>query len=205
MFSSRGESKYLFHSVSGSDARRAQVGRAPAEVNRLKEADILASSDDEIMRRILSELSVTVPTLARDQISFARTTETKNITDHWGDTHTKDVPVFTFDVPFSGDSEIFRMQPSTYNMNPPRAEVRGTKLLIVVSDEENAEKLKASVDATLDDIEQHLRWHRELWSGVEDEIARSALARLTQRREEIARLGSAESGLANLGFKPKAT
>jgi len=193
----------LFHKIDGMDARRAQVALAAKEVDNFSEKQILSSSDDELLAVVQDKLSVVIPSLRRDDISYERKMRTINRQDMWGDRATVEVPVFYFEVPYDGEDVFFTMRPSSYNLNPPRGEARRGVLRIAIQGEEDATKLQQEVNATLASVDQYLTWHRELWAGIEVDVANAARARIAQRRQTLGTLGQAEAGLAGMGFKPK--
>lgn len=193
----------LFHKIDGMGARRAQIASAAKVIDDLSEQTILSSSDEDILKEVQQKLAIGIPTLKRDDISYERKMRTISRRDMWGDHATVEVPVFYFDVPYEGEDIFFTMRPSTYSLNPPRGEARRGVLRIAVQGEEDASKLQQEVNATLASVDQYLGWHRELFAGVDAEIANAARGRLAQRRQKLSSLGEAEAGLAGFGFKPK--
>jgi hypothetical protein len=129
-----------------------------------------------------------------------RNVERRNV---WGEYTSVELPVFYFDIPFEGEDVIFTMQPTSWSSNPPRGEARRGVLRISVVGEEDAAKVQQEVQSTLDRIDVYLTSHRQMWSGLEDEVATAARHRLAQRRQKLNALGQAEAGLAGMGFKPK--
>lgn len=63
-------------------------------------------------------------------------------------------------IPFAGDDILLDIRASTYNMNPPRFDVRGKD--IVVAHEGRApldsQQAKAAIDKLVTSIELHLNW-----------------------------------------------
>jgi hypothetical protein len=197
------EFNILFHGSDGMASRSEQIRNAAAAVEDLSESDVLSRSDDDIVAAIQAKLSVHVPVLRRDDISFERKMKTIERQDMWGERATVEVPIFYFDVPYDGEDIIFAMTPTSYSSNPPRGEARGGVLRISVMGEEDAAKLQQEVKSTLDRVDTYLSSHRQMWSGIDAEIANAARGQLVLRRQKLSRLGQAEAGLADLGFKPK--
>ncbi len=203
MYGEGPEFEVLFWTGDGMAARQNQVALAGREVDAASEAHIKSKSDDEIVNGAIEKFGTKVPTLDRDNISFERKARTVISENRWGERYERQVVVFYFDVPFSGEADIFKLRPNQYNSNPPRGQVYGSILRVSVSGEEDPEKLKAEVNSTLDDVELYLRWHGAMWAGIEDDLAREVRAKLSQRRDRLSKLGATEEGLAGLGFKPK--
>jgi hypothetical protein len=62
-----------------------------------------------------------------------------------------------FFVPFTGEPSLFRLKPSSYTMNPPRAEVRGSELVFTfVSRDPDGAAIKGEFDRQLRDVKQYV-------------------------------------------------
>jgi hypothetical protein len=62
-------------------------------------------------------------------------------------------------IPFIGDTELFRVAPTTGNLNPPKAEVRGSEILIEwqgPADEPHV--VKARIDGVVAQLKDYARW-----------------------------------------------
>lgn len=199
----REESDLLFSKFNGLDARRQHVAGTAEKADSISDHRILETDAAALVAEIVQQGSVTVPVLKRDDITYDRKEITEEATNVWGERGTRKRSVIVFEVPFEGDAEIFRIQPSTYNMNPPRAKVAKSSLHITVSDDADANRIQQNLNSVLADIEKHLDWHREMWRGVSEEIAREATQRVDVRRQKLERDRKADDGLSALGFKPK--
>lgn len=101
------------------------------------------------------------------------------------------------EVPFSGDPQMFKVRPSTYDSGPPRGEVRGTTLLFRFwSDNPHPEKLRSELDRWLADVKRYLQWQRDSFKGFNDALADSARTAITRRREKLLANQNLVSGLA---------
>src|ERR1700676_2698324 len=59
-------------------------------------------------------------------------------------------------VPFEGDAEFFRIQPSSFSLSPPRAKIgKGELLLTYVRTDQNAEAIKREYQGTVNSIKQY--------------------------------------------------
>ena len=73
------------------------------------------------------------------------------------------------EVPFSGDPEMFKVRPSTSNMNPPRGDVRGNTITFRSWGENmNAQQVRSELDRWLADINQYLQWQRNSFKNFND-------------------------------------
>jgi hypothetical protein len=89
-------------------------------------------------------------------------------------------------VPFSGDAEMFKVRPSTYDMGPPRGEVRGNTITFCYwSDTPQTDQLRLELDRWLADVKRYLQWQRDSFKGFNDALAGSAQTAITRRREKL--------------------
>jgi hypothetical protein len=67
-------------------------------------------------------------------------------------------------IPYSGQTELWRMQPSTYDYNPPRAGVNGNELIIrVVARVERAKStIPEGYKQTVESIRKYLGWQKTM-------------------------------------------
>lgn len=194
------ETESLFRDQDGSAVMRARIAQAATAVDRLSEETIQERSDYDLLAQIAKSLAVTVPTLDRDNVEVERSVRMVQRRDMWGELVQREVTSFSFSVPFAGDRDIFRMRPNTWSSSP-RATINATDLVITIDDELDPQRLKDSLGATLDDIDQYLTWHRQMWATLDQEVAQAARARLAFRRHNISNGRTAEHGLKDLGFK----
>lgn len=197
------DAELLFNKYSGLDARRQHIVAVAHKADTISDERVATSEVADLAAEIAATGTVAVPVLDRENISYERAEVVERINDHWGETHSRKRPIIEFEVPFKGDRDIFYIQPSTYSSNPPRALVKNGMLKIRVADDGNPESIQSNLNNTLDSVDGYLRWHREMWSGAEQEIQRDATAKIEARREKLKRDRQADEGLSSLGFKPK--
>jgi hypothetical protein len=105
-------------------------------------------------------------------------------------------------IPFSGDPDLLKFRPSTFTMNPPRGEVRGSELVIErVGVDLTSDSVRADLDRELGSIRQYLSWIAD--SAMQFNAALPGVARshIDARRQ---RLLNAAGMAANLGFPLRA-
>jgi len=195
--------EYLFSTGSGSDVRRNHIHTLVKQVEMLTPDHVLTQEPEAIVARIVASGSVTVPALDRDNISFSRSERTSSGHDNWGDRYERKRPVVVFEVPFTGERELFKLRPSTFTTNAPRAEIASNALRITVSDSGDPAAIKGEIDSVLEKVDQYLGWHRELWAGLDEEMGREVRQRLLARREMLEKQRQSDASLEGLGFKPK--
>lgn len=65
-------------------------------------------------------------------------------------------------IPFSGDDILLNIRATTFNMNPPRFDVRGKNIVAAYEGRAplNAKQAKAAIEHLIASVEQHLGWQR---------------------------------------------
>jgi hypothetical protein len=90
------------------------------------------------------------------------------------------------DVPFSGDPQMFSVQPNTYSNNPPQGVVRGNTLIFSYwGDSLNPEQLQNSIRDWLNNVQQHLQWQRDSFRGLNEALPREAREAIEKRRSQL--------------------
>ena len=105
--------------------------RAAEEVDKLPEAQFRQSTDEEIVAHVKSKHAVTPLELHEDQMTMeTRETQVDVRYDRMRAVSDRDRPCMipavgvTVEIPFTGDPALWKCQPSTYSLSPPRAQVR---------------------------------------------------------------------------------
>src|ERR1035437_907006 len=90
------------------------------------------------------------------------------------------------EVPFTGDPQMFRIQPSTHSLNPPRGEVRGNTIIFRHwSDTPQTQQVRGEIDRWLTDIKQHLQWQQASFRQFNDGLPGIARLAITNRRDKL--------------------
>jgi len=105
------------------------------------------------------------------------------------------------EVPFSGDPQMFRVQPSTYNMNPPQGTVQGNILTTTLwGDNLNADQVRGHINTWVREVRQHLQWQRDSFRNFNVALAQRARDAVVGRRDQLLRN---QNLVANLGIALK--
>ena len=94
----------------------------------------------------------------------------------------------SLEVPFSGDPQMFEVQPGTYNRNPPQGIVNGNILTTRLwGDNLNADQVLGQINAWLGQVQQHLQWQRDSFRSFSVALAEQARDAVVRRRDQLLR------------------
>lgn len=203
MWTDNVEPDYLFRATNGLQMRMQQPELAAQSVDQLSDYQIGEKDDDEIVSSIVPRYVVQVPVLDLESVEFEQTSRLTDRQDMFGQVVKHRIAICRFTIPYEGDASIFSLQPQTFSSSIPQGLVRGLSLIVEVQGETDAVAIKRKFDSLVSEVEQYLRWHRDMWAGLDVEIARAVRVRLSQRRQRIATSEAAKSDLKGLGFRPK--
>jgi ribosomal protein L29 len=124
----------LFYSGRGpglSDVLRHNLEtEVPAKVDRIPASAFDAKSDEELTAAIVEQAKAEQLSLRLDEADGDVAEKPVTVQDVFGGTATIPGLRVTKVIPFDGEAQFFNLQPNTWDMNPPRGEVRGNKLIV---------------------------------------------------------------------------
>jgi len=104
-------------------------------------------------------------------------------------------------IPFDGDAEAFNIQPTSFTLNPPIADIQEDKLIIRVQGTDlKADRVKTEIDKTISEIKKYLNTLKENAKGLNDQLRNIAMGAIQRRKEKLL---SDQSLVASLGFPLK--
>ncbi|BBB58333.1 hypothetical protein UNDKW_0060 [Undibacterium sp. KW1] len=105
------------------------------------------------------------------------------------------------EIPFTGEADTLMVQPSTFTLNPPRASIRGNKIIFsIVGTNLEATQVKSEIDGTVKNIQTYLSNLRINFSGLNSQLFGEARRIIEARRNKLL---SNRNTVAALGFKMK--
>ncbi len=106
-----------------------------------------------------------------------------------------------FFIPYDGDPDLFKCQPSRFTLSPPRGNVSPEEVVITFTlVEHDADKVKSEFERTLTQIRQYLEWITSEASQFNASLRDKARQRIESRRQKLLK----DQGLvASLGFPLK--
>lgn len=104
-------------------------------------------------------------------------------------------------IPFEGDAEAFNIQPSTYTLSPPNAEIKGDTIIVRIQGVDlTTERVKSQIDRIISDIKSYLENLRRDVKQFNDSLFSLARSVIEQRRKKLLK---DQSLVAGLGFPLK--
>ena len=92
----------------------------------------------------------------------------------------------TFYVPFNGDADLFKCQPSTRSLSPPRATIRSSELVFTYDlTEERTSEVKATFERDLNQTQVHAQRVNAEVITLNESLPGNARQRLKTRREKL--------------------
>lgn len=200
--------QYLFNDADWFSVERNQLQKMAEEIAAVNGDRLLNTAVDDLARYFESKFNVEVPSLINEEIVVDQR-ETKIDVRHdprrWIDDRSRPVYVpgteVEVEIPFTGDAEVFRVQPTSYTLNPPRAEVRSNALVLRISGTDlSAEGVQQSINQTINDIQSYLSTLRTNAAGLNQQLFQRAKTAIEARRQKLL----ADRNLVGaLGFKMK--
>jgi len=193
----------LFYRKNLNDVLRANLEQAVRDVDAIPGSQFTASSDAEITEHVYSKRQVLPIELDEDQEETTMPEETK--IDVRNDSHrmvldrTRPCMIaamrITVSVPFSGDPQLFRCQPSTFTWNPPRGNIRASAgsdsgVLEIVEERPDDEikdvaEIKSAIKSTLRDIQNYLGWSKADVAAHNGQLRTHIQACVSNRRSRL--------------------
>lgn len=200
--------QYLFSDADWFSVERNQHQKMAEEIAAVNGDRLLNTAIDDLARYFESKFNVEVPALITEEIVVDQR-ETKIDVRHdprrWIDDRSRPVYVpgteVEVEIPFTGEAEVFRVQPTSYTLNPPRAEVRTNSLVLRISGTDlSAEGVQQSINQTINDIQSYLSTLRTNAAGLNQQLFQRAKTAIESRRQKLL----ADRNLVGaLGFKMK--
>jgi hypothetical protein len=185
---------YLFGEGDLRNALESHAGALDAEIARAAEEHLMQVDEDEWVAALVERYHVEAPELQRDQWWMDPPEEVKvdvrgdpgrDIRDPSRPALANGVRVVVH-VPFTGEGDLFRFRPSSFNWNPPSADVRDGEVRLVVEYPADAPRdVRAQAEATLGSIEQWLGWARGDADAANRELELRARRAIQARRERV--------------------
>ena len=195
------ENNLLFFKHDGFAVIENQRVQLRKEIAVLPEQRLLGTSIEDLIKYFVEKYRIDVPVLAVDEAVADQREAPVEVSGfryglERGETRIVPGTLITLEIPFSGDAEMFRVRPSTYNTAPPYAEIRGQALLLRQSGTQlSTDQVQATFDRTIADINQYLDWQRRDVGHLNDDLPDLARQEIEARKSKLISNQSLVSGL----------
>lgn len=200
--------QYLFSDADWFSVEQNQLKKMQEEIAAINGDRLLNTAVDDLARYFESKFKIEVPALVTEEIVVDQR-EAKIDVRHdprrWIDDRSRPVYVpgteVEVEIPFAGDSEVFRVRPTSYTMSPPKAEVRSDALVLRISGTDlTADGVQQSINQTINEVQSHLSALRTNTAGLNQQLFQRAKTSIESRRQKLL----ADRNLVGaLGFKLK--
>ncbi len=200
--------EYLFSNTRWHDVEARQLQGVRTAVETMDGSRMLNTSVDDLAIYFEQKFQFDIPTLQVDEIVVdQRETKIDVSRDHNRMIFDRSRPFhiagteINVEIPFTGEAEAFTVQPTTYTMSPPRAEVRGSVLVLrIVGSNLTADGVRTEIDRTLGEIQSHLTTLRGNSAGLKAQLPTQARSAIESRRQKLL---ADRNLVGGLGFKMK--
>ena len=156
------------------------------EISGYQSDYLLSVKLQDVCEHLVDKHSLDSPQIYTDQIELIEQGETTIPTEEFGRRVNLDGNFYIFAIPFTGDSNLFNFQASTFTYSPPSGEIRGNELhLTFVRTDHNGEALKLSLDSEVKTITEHLGWIAKDIEGFNSNLDASIMRQLEARKEKL--------------------
>jgi len=195
--------KHGMHAVLQGQEQSALA--APASMN---DEIILNTPVDDLVEQLAERFNLNVPVLDRQGAEAEHSEEPVEVFDayfspgHRGGPDRRNTvqgSILELSVPFTGDTEFFHIQPTTFDSAPPRAQIDKNHLVLRHTARElNDEQANTALNGVLDNIEKYLAWQRATTEPFSERIKQRLREAIEARKAKVLR---DRNSVASLGFK----
>jgi hypothetical protein len=177
---------YLFSRADWFSVAENQKTGMVAEIQRLPENQVLNTSIDDLCDYLVKKYSIDVPLLNEAGTHVDRHDIQVNKADIFGDRFVVSGTTIDVIIPFTGERDAFGIRPTAFSLSPPRAVVSDQQLLIKITGADlTADRVRAQIQSTLDEIKVHLDRLRNNAAGLNTELGPLARTHVERRRQKF--------------------
>lgn len=196
----------LFNTADWFRVSEAQRQKMDQAIGSKSGDHLLNTSTEDLARYYAAEFSIDVPVMDHDGVTVDQREAQIDVShDHSRYFSDRSGPHYItgtavdVEVPFSGDAEVFKVQPTTHTMNPPRGYVtKGIFKFTIQGTNLTPEKVQEAIKSRLNSIDQYLDWLRGTATPFNATLYGIAVANIEGRKQKLL---SDRNLVAGLGFK----
>jgi hypothetical protein len=200
---------YLFADEDLGDVLRQRTQSARDLVDRIPEDQFLNSPVDDVIEHVASQIRLTPIELYRDRARMEQSETQQGVSHHLGrNAFRRRGPIMVpavrvvVSIPYTGDPILWRLRPSAFHMSHPEAEASAAgrneagqlRITLEQPHDEPQQRLKQSLDSTLEEIEFYLSNQASQLSSHNSGVRAAVEAAVSARRDRL----KSQSGLTDL-------
>jgi hypothetical protein len=199
---------YLFRKADWFSVDQHQRQELMKEIESINGDRLLNTSIDDLCNYFEKKYQINVPTLLNDnivadqhEIKIDVSGDLSRYFSNPGQPFYMNGTAIEVTVPFEGDAEVFKIQPTSYSLNPPQAEIRDNHLIIKIQGTDlTADRVRNEITNTVSSIEGYLSTLRSDTHSFNTQIQPVARASIEHRRNKLLK---DRNLLHDLGFNIK--
>jgi hypothetical protein len=183
----------LFNQATLSDALRAQLAAVTKEVDGISKDQFLANSDDQIIDHIYTKMAIAPLVIYRDQMCLTEPQEarTERVDPYIGRRYEAHVIRISLSIPYTGESDLWKMQPSTYPSNLPKGDYssqRGNDQVGTLQFKMEYTQAEYTSDAVNQEVERNLKSIEDYLGMIKRDIESHNPQLQNEIRRQVAQL-----------------
>jgi len=179
---------YLFRNERLLDYLNRSKINLQREVESQKPAYILNVDEKEYVDYLISKYTLEVPILEEDKIYISEVKELERehgIPTVYNASMLSGKLSLTVSIPFKGERNLFKCQPSTYT-TPPSGNIGKSEIhLYYIGKTRDSDEVKKGFTKDLEDIKKYLQWMKKDLDAHNDWIKNSAKRFFLQRKKDL--------------------
>ncbi|QDH80255.1 hypothetical protein FKX85_14895 [Echinicola soli] len=182
--------KHLFNNRKFYDFANSLANSIENRINNYDKTKFDNHSIDDLTTQLVDEFKIELPELKEDDIYQKKPSDTKirySGRGHFVRSTTVDGTKYTLIIPFTGDSTMFGIFPSSFTSVLPYGIVESDELKVVyeVPVGQDASRIKADFDNNLDTIKKYLEYLSKDINDFNGKLEPSIKARLERRKNKL--------------------
>jgi hypothetical protein len=185
----------LFFRVDANSVQEHQKREMASEIAALESNRLLNTNVDDLVGYMVAKFRIEVPVLDDGNMKLDHGEAQRDVSGdpmriafhmgHRGPLHVTGTEIVV-EVPFSGDAELFKVRPNTYDSGPPRGDVVGNTLVFRHwTDKPESGQVRSEIDRWLGNVRRYLQWHEQTFKPFNDGLPALARGAITQRRGKL--------------------
>lgn len=157
------------------------------QVAALTPSQIVPPNDVKASEHFTSEFSIASLQLHEEGLELLEPREIeREESGDYGRSFKRKLLEFRFEMPFSGEANLFQLRGSTCSLSPPEAQVVGNHLVVtIVRGDRDKEGLTRQLEATIASIKQHIGWQQQQIDGWNQSLPGLVSQVVSARRDKL--------------------